>query len=107
MSLTGFTGILGGQKNDAELIPDDGLDEILSQAADEAVVPTLARSVSVAINGKPVANVPKPVEEDTKPVLQHVREAVGVPQATLNGITNQSFPNDRNISINLNFNFGI
>ena len=80
-----------------ELIPDDGLDEILSQAADETEAPTLARSVSVVLNGKPVANPPKPVEEDTKPV----------PQATLNGITNQSFPNDRNISINLNFNFGI
>lgn len=90
-------GFLEDKKNDAELIPDDGLDEILSQAADESEVPSVARSVSVAINGK----------EDTKPVLQSVREAMGVPQATLNGIANQNLPNDRNISINLNFNFGI
>ena len=109
---SGFTGILGGQKNDVELIPDDGLDEILSQAADE-------------VDETEVPKVPKPMEEVTKPVVQRVREA-GVPKTVPASVmttfpssvttnapipvpeasTYQNLPNDRKISINLTFNFG-
>ena len=110
-SLSGFTGILDGQKND-ELIPDDGLDEILSQAADE-------------VDETEVPKVPEPVEEVTKPVVQRVREAevpktvpasvmttfpssvtTNAPMPVPEASTYQNLPNDRKISINLTFNFG-